>query len=385
MNILHYTWHENSSEDIQSTFRQLGHCVSTISFPFSDYDEDPLFESAITTAMRQSNADCIFTFDFFPLISKAAQEFHIPYISWIYDMPHTTLFSPAIHNSVNYVFIFDYNLYHILIQQNPDSQIYHLPLAVNTRRMIDLLGMPPEQSGTQYDVSFVGSLYERCLYNQIQYLPDYLNGYLAGIMNAQQKICGGTFINDVLTPNILSELENYVKLEIPDQYQITYKNLFADLIAEKITSTERIQLLSKIAAQHSFTLFTASDPELIPNAQLGGIVSYTQKMPEVFRTSKINLNITLRSITSGIPLRAMDIMGAGGFLLSNYQPELDAYFKNGEDCILFENESDMLCSIDYYLEHEKERKEIACNGFRKVHQEFSYPVQVQKILSTVFS
>ena len=35
-------------------------------------------------------------------------------------------------------------------------------------------------------------------------------------------------------------------------------------------------------------------------------------MPEVFRKSKINLNITLRSIISGISLRVYDILGAGG-------------------------------------------------------------------------
>ena len=45
-------------------------------------------------------------------------------------------------------------------------------------------------------------------------------------------------------------------------------------------------------------------------------------MPYVFRNSRINLNITLRSIKSGIPLRCMDIYGAGGFLLSNYQTDL---------------------------------------------------------------
>ena len=38
----------------------------------------------------------------------------------------------------------------------------------------------------------------------------------------------------------------------------------------------------------------------------------------MFANSKVNLNITLRNIKTGIPLRALDIMGAGGFLLTNY-------------------------------------------------------------------
>ena len=57
-------------------------------------------------------------------------------------------------------------------------------------------------------------------------------------------------------------------------------------------------------------------------------------MPLIFRESKINLNITLRSITSGMPLRALDIMGAGGFLLSNYQQELAENYIDGEELVL---------------------------------------------------
>lgn len=52
-----------------------------------------------------------------------------------------------------------------------------------------------------------------------------------------------------------------------------------------------------------------------------GPIDYYNEMPYVFNNSRINLNITLRSIKSGIPLRAMDICGAGGFLLSNYQAD----------------------------------------------------------------
>ena len=52
-------------------------------------------------------------------------------------------------------------------------------------------------------------------------------------------------------------------------------------------------------------------------------------MPLVFQNSKINLNITLRSIKNGIPLRAIDIMGAGGFLLTNYQNDFGLHFTDG--------------------------------------------------------
>lgn len=385
MKILYYHWNENSAKDLVSSLQQLGHAVIQIQIELTDYDKDSHFYSQFCKELQRLDFDCIFTFDFFPLISKAAQEHGIPYISWIYDMPHTTLFSPAARNDLNHIFLFDYDLYQRLMCLDYDSHLYHLPLAVNTEKIIHLLGKPPKSLKKRYEVSFVGSLYEKCLYNQIPYLPPYLEGYLSGIQKAQQTFYGGNIIEELINPQLLPILEQFLALEIPDGYTITYSNLLANLINAKITSTERIELLTRIAAQFPFTLFSGSDHHLVPRAQKGGILSYDQEMPEVFCSSKINLNITLRSITSGIPLRALDIMGAGGFLLSNYQPELDEYFKNGEECVLFEHSEDMMEKIEYFLSHDKEREEIARNGFYKVHEAFSYPKMLQKIFSTVFT
>ena len=65
-----------------------------------------------------------------------------------------------------------------------------------------------------------------------------------------------------------------------------------------------------------------------------GGVDTLKEMPKVFRQSKINLNLSTRSIKTGIPQRVWDILGAGGFLITNYQNELNKYFeieKNGDN------------------------------------------------------
>ncbi|WP_243237917.1 glycosyltransferase family protein [Roseburia zhanii] len=119
-------------------------------------------------------------------------------------------------------------------------------------------------------------------------------------------------------------------------------------------------------------IFTASDPKLLQNCNCHGVISYTNEMPCVFHLSKINLNISLRSITSGIPLRCLDILGTNGFPLTNYQPELAEFFIPDEDFVMYESEDDFLQKIEYYLSHEAERKEISYNGWKKVNQNFSY-------------
>ena len=112
-----------------------------------------------------------------------------------------------------------------------------------------------------------------------------------------------------------------------------------------------------------------------------GPLDYYNKMPIVFYNSKININITIRSIRRGIPLRAMDIMGAGGFLLSNYQQELNELFVDREDLVLFHNDEDMMDKIEYYLSHEKEREEIAVNGQEKIRELHDYRNTWEKIFA----
>ncbi len=50
---------------------------------------------------------------------------------------------------------------------------------------------------------------------------------------------------------------------------------------------------------------------------------------KVFYSSKININMTLRSIESGVPLRIIDIMSIGGFVMSNNQEEIPELFEEG--------------------------------------------------------
>ena len=45
---------------------------------------------------------------------------------------------------------------------------------------------------------------------------------------------------------------------------------------------------------------------------------------------------------------------------------------------------DMLEKIAFYLSHESERLSIAQRGFSKVHQNFSYEIQVKKMLEKLY-
>ena len=87
-------------------------------------------------------------------------------------------------------------------------------------------------------------------------------------------------------------------------------------------------------------------------------------------------------IRSGIPLRIFDIMGCGGFLISNYQPELLDYFIPGEDIVLYDSIPDLLEKINYYLNNEEERLAIAHNGYEKIKKYHTYDIRLESMLKT---
>jgi spore maturation protein CgeB len=140
----------------------------------------------------------------------------------------------------------------------------------------------------------------------------------------------------------------------------------------KIAQMERKRLLARLSKVAEVNLYTDDEHVDLPGVNNRGIADYWEVAPKIFNRSKINLNFTIRSIRTGIPLRVWDILSAGGFCITNYQPELLMYFENGKDLVIFEDEEDLIEKVKYYLSHEEERKVIAMNGYNKVKNLHKY-------------
>ena len=134
---------------------------------------------------------------------------------------------------------------------------------------------------------------------------------------------------------------------------------------------------------YSLDLYTASDFSPLPRANYRGLAKSTTEMPKIFHLSKINLNFTSKPIRTGLPLRLWDILGAGGFVLTNFQSEIPEYFEVGKDLDIYASEEELMEKIQYYLEHEKERQAIAESGYRKAKEQYSLELRVKQILKTV--
>ncbi len=383
MNILYYYWNENSKEDCVESMERLGHKVSVWQKQPANHTDDPAFTDSLIREIDRSSCDLIFSFDYFPLISATAQEKGIPYISWVYDSPHLTLESETLSNPCNKVFVFDYALAAIYQSQGFDT-VYYMPLPVNTFRLNKL--SVPDRSGYAHDITFIGSLYDdgNNFYDKINYLPEYIKGYLDAIINAQEMIYGMDLPSQMITQDMINEIGKYVKADLGKGFRSARKNIFCDMLRKKVTVNERKHLLTLLGSSFKVDLYSGAEPPKDMNVNYLGTVDYYSEMPKEFASSKININITLRSILTGIPLRVIDILGAGGFCLTNYQAELSEYFENGRELVWFESPDDMIEKAEYYLTHDDEREKIAENGRIAANNIFSYDVLLPKVLSQAF-
>lgn len=390
MKVLFYRYNSICEPDIADAFRELGHDVFEITAETQRKDVTPSeCVKIVSEALETRPCDFVFTVDFFPVISEVCRAYHIHYLSWIVDSPVLELYSKSIKNNFNRIFVFDRTLCDEIKQYNP-TRIFHLPLAAGIAGKSRTIGAATAADITRFssDVSFVGSLYtEKSVLDKLQNPPDYLRGFIDALMELQTEIYGDYFITNALSDEIVADF----KAHFPDFYMIPEEALCSDrlilglfYLGYGVTAKERTRLLCMLSEKYGLNVFTASDTSKYPLINNKGAVKSLTEMPLVFANSKINLNITARSIRMGIPQRIWDVFASQGFLISNFQEEIYDYFVPGEDLIIFESAKDLDDKIAYYLEKPVLRREIAASAYEKVLKYHTFTIRVQEMLDLAF-
>lgn len=390
MEILFYRYNSICEPDILQVFTDFGITVHTEEMEMTNKSITPAqCATKITEWILGHPLSFVFSINFFPAISYTCNRFKIPYVCWSVDSPVAELFSNALKNEWNRIFLFDRAQYDFFHPYNPDN-VYYLPLATNVKRMEQVILSMTEQDFLTYDndVVFVGSLYsEKCRYDKLTGLSEYTKGYVNGLIQAQMHVSGYNFIYESLPERVIEEIvsadSEFYKGE--DVFLDTDRYLTAhQYIGMKLANVERESILSALSEKFKVSLYTHSDTSMLPKVKNMGGANTITEMPKIFHAGKINLNITMRPIETGLSLRIWDVLGCGGFLISNYQAEIPEYFEIGKDLEVYENETDLIAKIDYYLQHEAQRMEIALNGYEKVTKYHTYEVRLAEMLHILY-
>ena len=339
----------------------------------------------INNFFSANNISFVFTINFFPDISDLCNIYKIPYMSLIVDSPVLELYSESIRNDCNRIFLFDKELYKEFNQYNPD-RIFHIPLATNVRQW-DKTISSDHTNRFSGDVTFVGSLYKEKTLLNMDNTSEYIKGYVDSLIESQLKIYGCYFIENCISDQIANEILSQInnRYDFPDKYRANNIALVAQYyIGNKIAAEERVRLFRRLSSKYNIDLYTGSDTSDIPGVNNCGLVKTFTEMPLIFNRSAINLNITAKPIRSAIPLRVFDVLGCGGFLISNYQAEIPEFLTIGEHLDIYESFEDLEDKIHFYLEHPSIRKEIAQAGYEFVKSNHTYTIRIGQMISLAF-
>ena len=394
MKILFYRYGSICEPDILTSFKSFG--VTVIEETTEIYNKKlPSSHRAalVNKQILEHSPIFVFSINFFPVIAEICHIHNIIYLCWSVDCPVMELFAQPIQYPTNRIFLFDKEQYNYFHPYNPDC-IFYLPLASSVERFDSVIQSISNKDRSLYqsDISFIGSLYsEKNWYKKLNGLPPYIKGYLDGIVDAQLQIYGYNFIEEALSDQLISDLKQAISDKI-DFY--TYKELIKDpakytiaqlCMGSQVAELERIRTLNTLAQHFKVDLYTASDTSPLNRVRTHGTIESLKAMPKVFHLSKINLNMTVKSIQTGLPLRIFDIMGCGGFLMTNYQTELTDYFEIGKDLEAYSSIEELVDKCAFYLEHDNIREEIALNGYAKMKQYHTYPHRIAEMLRNVTS
>ena len=383
MKILYLQSNIQQNASIVFALDRMGHNVACYPSPIEDIGKDEGIQKALEAFLKKHRPAFVISTLFDSSVAVITKRLGMKYAVWCMDSPAYSAWTPDAESDHCYIFYFDYREYE-LKRQSGLKNVYHLPLAADTV-WGEQLGVTDEEIRRySCDMSFIGSLYTNNLYDKtIGQFPEDMQESFARLLENSAFVWDGQerlHMSSELVENVRTLCPDmFDEPHMPDEYFL--RKFF---MGRKLTHVERTLMMELLAERYDIHLYTR-DTEVVPEG--------VRRFPEidgsdgalkVFKASRINLNITLRSIASGVPLRVFDIMSMGGFVLSDRQEEISELFEEGKDIVTYRTPEELVDKVDYYLKHEDERAKIAASGYRKVKEQHTYESRLDKIISILF-
>ena len=364
--------------DMKEALTQLGIFYRCASYVFPNPDSDDYYCSHLRSFLNEDTYDAVFSFNFIPVIADVCHDMDLPYLCWTYDAGWEFQRTDALFYPTNYIFHFDKRACESY-QKSGYRNIIHMPLAANCRRLDAMPVTDAIRQEYAAKITFLGSLYEKYAVTAPDFFSSLHPEDSAALMQYVE-----TESADYKTHDLWDHMTDAMVARINDRSSMAQQISALTLItacASMIAGRQRKTMLNAVAGSFPLTLYSNSPSALVPDADYRWRAAYYSQMPYIFRYSTINLNLTIPSIQTGMPLRIFDILGAGGFLLTNEQEELSEHFRIGTDLETFHSLEELLEKTGFYLNHPDTAAQIARNGHEAVKNQFSFEKQLRKMFS----
>lgn len=103
-------------------------------------------------------------------------------------------------------------------------------------------------------------------------------------------------------------------------------------------------------------------------------------MVESLSSYKIAFNY---NIADDINFRTFEATGAGAMLLTNRTPDVEKLFEIGKEIVVYESLEDLYAKLEYYLNNEEKRKQIAKAGYIRSARDHTYDKRSEQLIAII--
>lgn len=174
--------------------------------------------------------------------------------------------------------------------------------------------------------------------------------------NGAEKLRKNAGINAVWAP-IGCDPEKHKKLELTKRFDVAF-------VGTEGKKNLRGGLLKMLARRYSHSFIGKAESGLISN---------------IYSSARIGFNY---SINGDINMRIFEVMSCGALLATNVISDngFEELFSSGVNVAVYKDPPGLFKTIDYYLTHDDERKEMARRGYELVVNSHTYTDRLKKIL-----
>ena len=161
------------------------------------------------------------------------------------------------------------------------------------------------------------------------------------------------------------------------------KNKAFDILFVGRPGYERISALWAIESGFDVALFGDGWQDKVDAKYFKGHYIDNEELHKYYASAKIVLNDTRNDMKKAgfISNRVFDVTASGGFLISDYMPEVEKFY--GDSIPMFKSKEELKYLIDYYLSHPDERKEKALKAQQITLSNFTNEVIAKKMIDAV--
>ena len=293
------------------------------------------------------------------LFARFFNDARLPYVSWFTDTPRMILFSRTMYVSEFAVAATWEKAYEPHLRERGFQHVHYMPLATDP----EVFRGEPAQTFTR-DLAFVGNSMLVQLGEALekhQDVPEVVRAVEQGI--ASGRATRAAYIEG---------LEAIIDPELFRSLDESHQRNAELLLNYEATSHERISLAMHLAP---LGLEVRGDGswERVMTCHGPGL-HYFDELPGFYRETAININQTSLQMRDAVNQRVFDCPAAGGFLLTDNQPDLHEHFDVGAEAITYESLPELADKIGYYRERPEERTAIIRRAQERIRNNHTMPI-----------